>query len=77
MNTSTPQPPPETRTFPRVADDYEFQVGDKFYPEPAQAKHERGYWVLHTTVGSTGAVLNAVITRSTLSPILDKACIAV
>jgi TonB family protein len=70
------QPPPETPAFPRVADDYEFQAGGKYYPEAARAKHERGFCVVHTTVGSAGAVLNAAITRSTGSAILDQACLA-
>jgi TonB family protein len=70
------QPPPEKSAFPRVADDYEFQVGEKFYPEAARAKHQKGYRVVHTTVGSSGTALNAAITRSTGSAILDKACVA-
>jgi TonB family protein len=69
------QPRPERSAFPRVADDYEFQAGEKFYPELARAKHERGYCVVHTTVGSAGAALKAVITRSTGSAILDRACL--
>jgi TonB family protein len=69
-------PPSEKPVFPRVADDYEFQAGEKFYPELARAKHERGYCVVHTTVGSAGAALKAVITRSTGSAILDRACLA-
>jgi TonB family protein len=70
------QPPSEKPVFPRVADDYEFQVGDKFYPDAARAQHPRGYCVVHTTVGSSGTALNAAITRSTGSAILDKACLA-
>ena len=70
------QPPPEKPAFPRVADDYEFQAGNKYYPEAARAKHERGYCVVHTTVGSGGTALNASITHSTGSAILDKACLA-
>jgi TonB family protein len=70
------QPPPEIPAFPRVADDYEFQAGGKFYPEAARAKHPRGYCVVHTTVDSTGTALSAGITRSTGSAILDKACLA-
>jgi TonB family protein len=70
------QAPPERPAFPRIADDYEFQVGDKFYPEAAPAKHEKGHCVVHTSVGSSGTVLNASITRSARSPILDKACLA-
>jgi TonB family protein len=69
------QPPSESPAFPRVADDYELQAGDKCYPEAARAKHQKGYCVVHTTVGSSGTALNAAITRSTGSPILDKACI--
>lgn len=61
---------------PRVAEDYEFQVGEKFYPEAAKARHQRGYCVVQTTVGSSGAALNPRITRSTGSEILDKACLA-
>jgi TonB family protein len=70
------QPAPERSAFPRVADDYEFQVGEKYYPAAARAKHERGYCLVHTTVGSTGAALNATITRSTGSTALDQACLA-
>jgi TonB family protein len=70
------QPPPEKSAVPRVADDYELHVGDKYYPEAARAKHERGYCVVHTTVGSTGTAFNAAITRSTGSAILDQACLA-
>jgi TonB family protein len=70
------QPPPDVSAFPRMSDDYEFQVGEKFYPGKARAKQARGYCVVHTAVGSTGATLNAAITRSTGSAILDKACIA-
>jgi TonB family protein len=70
------QPPPEKSAFPRVADDYEFQVGGKFYPEAARVKHPRGYCVVHTTVDSSGTALNPGITRSTGSAILDKACVA-
>lgn len=69
------QPPAERTAFPRVADEYEFQVGEKFYPEAARAKHQKGYCVIHTTVGSSGSALNATITRSAGSAILDKACI--
>ena len=71
-----PQPPPERSDIPRVADDQELQVGDKFYPEAARAQHPRGYCVVHTTVGSSGTALNAAITRYTGSAILDKACLA-
>lgn len=70
------QPPPEKSAFPRVADDHEFQAGDKFYPDAARAKHQRGYCVVHTTVDSSGTALNLRITRSTGSAILDKACLA-
>jgi TonB family protein len=70
------QPPPERSAFPRIADDYEFQVGGKFYPEAARVEHPRGYCVVHTTVDSSGTALNAGITRSTGSAILDKACVA-
>jgi TonB family protein len=70
------QPPPERSAFPRVADDYEFQVGEKFYPEAARVQHPRGYCVVHTTVDSSGTALNARITRSAGSAILDKACLA-
>ena len=69
------QPPPERFAFPRVADDYEFQVGDKYYPEAARAKHQRGYCIVHTMVDVTGAVRDARITHSTGSTILDKACL--
>jgi TonB family protein len=69
-------PPSEKPVFPRVADDYEFQVGDKFYPEAARAQHPRGYCVVRATVSSGGMALNAVITRPTGSAILDKACVA-
>jgi TonB family protein len=69
-------PPFEKSAAPRFADDYELQAGDKYYPEAARAKHGKGYCVVHTTVSSAGAVLNAAITRSTGSAILDKACIA-
>src|SRR5580704_12860932 len=58
-------PPSEKPVFPRVADDYEFQVGDKFYPEAARAQHPRGYCVVRATVSSGGMALNAVITRPT------------
>jgi TonB family protein len=51
-------------------------VGQKFYPKQARAKHQRGYCVVHTTVGSSGTALNAGITHSTGSAILDKACLA-
>jgi TonB family protein len=71
-----PQPPLEKSAVPRIADDYEFQVGEKFYPEAARAKHQRGYCVVHTTIGSSGMALNARVTRSTGSEILDKACLA-
>jgi TonB family protein len=70
------QPPSERPAFPRIADDYEFQAGDKFYPDAARAQHPRGYCVVHTTVGSSGTALNAGVTRSTGSAILDKACLA-
>jgi TonB family protein len=69
-------PRPERSVFPRVADDYEFQVGEKFYPEAARTKHQRGYCVVQTTVDSSGAALNPRIIRSTGSEILDKACLA-
>jgi TonB family protein len=69
------QPLPERSAFPRVADDFEFQAGAKFYPEAARAKHPGGYCVVHTTVGSSGSALNSTITRSTGSPILDEACL--
>jgi TonB family protein len=70
------QSPPERPSLPRVADDYEFHAGRKFYPEVELVKHPKGYCVVHTTVGSSGTALNAVITRSTGSAILDKACVA-
>jgi TonB family protein len=70
------QPPPEKSAVPRVSDNYEFQVGEKFYPEAARAKHLRGYCVVNTTVGSSGIALNPHIIRSTGSEILDKACLA-
>jgi TonB family protein len=66
----------EKSAVPRIVEGYELQVGDKYYPEAARAKHEKGYCVVHAEVGSTGAVLNAVLTRSTGSPILDRACLA-
>jgi len=69
------QPPSERSAFPRVADDHEFQVGGKFYPEAARAKHQRGYCVVHTMVDVTGEVRDARVTHSTGSKILDKACI--
>jgi TonB family protein len=59
------QSPLERSAVPRFADDYELQAGDKYYPEAARVKHERGYCVVQTTVGSTGTALNAAITRST------------
>lgn len=74
-----PLPPPSATKktdVPHVADNYELQVGQKFYPEPARAKHQRGYCVVHTTVGSRGTALGAQITRSTGSAILDQACLA-
>jgi TonB family protein len=61
---------------PRIAEDYEFQVGEKFYPEAARAKHQRGYCVVQTTVDSSGAALNPRIIRSAGSEVLDKACLA-
>jgi TonB family protein len=70
-----PGPPREKSDFPRVSDDYELQVGDKFYPDSARAQHPRGYCVVHTTVDSSGTALNAGITRSTGSAVLDKACV--
>jgi TonB family protein len=70
------QPPAQTPAFPRVADDYEFHAGAKFYPEVELVKHPKGYCVVHTTVGSSGTAFNASITRSTGSAILDKACLA-
>jgi TonB family protein len=70
------QQPSETPAFPRIADDHEFQVGQKFYPEAARANNQRGYCVVHTTVGSNGTALNPSITRSTGSATLDKACLA-
>src|SRR5580698_7610314 len=40
INHSQPlQQPPERPAFPRIANDHEFQVGQKFYPEAAHAKH--------------------------------------
>jgi TonB family protein len=71
-----PQPPLQKSSVPRVADDYELQVGDKFYPHAAGVQHPRGYCVVHTSVGSSGTALDASITHSTGSPILDKACLA-
>ena len=70
------QPPPERSAFPRVADDYEFHAGRKFYPVSAPVQNPKGYCVVHTTVGSSGSALNASITHSTGSSILDKACLA-
>jgi TonB family protein len=70
------QPPPERPAFPRIADDYEFQVGRKFYPQSTPVQNPKGYCVVHTTVGSSGTALNAGITHSTGSGILDKACLA-
>lgn len=69
------QPPAESPAFPRVADDYEFQAGGKFCPEAARIKRPGGYCVVHTTVDSSGAALNAIIAHSTGSAILDKACV--
>jgi TonB family protein len=77
INHSQPlQQPSERPAFPRIANDHEFQVGQKFYPEAAHAKHQRGYCVVHTTVGSDGTALNPSITHSTSSAILDKACLS-
>jgi TonB family protein len=70
------QPPPQKPMFPRVADDYEFQVGRNFYPQSTPVQNPKGYCVVHTTVGSSGKALNAGITHSTGSAILDKACLA-
>jgi TonB family protein len=70
------QPPPEKPAFPRVADDYEFHAGAKFYPEVELVKHPKGYCVVHTTVGSSGTALNATITHSAGSAILNQACLA-
>jgi TonB family protein len=69
------QPLPERSAFPRMADDYEFQVGEKFYPEAERVRHPSGYCVVRTTVGSSGTALSARITHSTGSAILDKACL--
>jgi TonB family protein len=66
----------ERPAFPRVADDFEFQAGAKFYPEAARAKHPSGYCVVNTTVSSGGTALNSTITRSTGSRVLDEACLA-
>jgi TonB family protein len=71
----TQYPPLEKSAVPRVPEDYELQVGEKYYPESARAKHHKGYCVVHTTVDPTGAVREARITHSTSSAILDKACI--
>jgi TonB family protein len=71
----TQYPPLEKFAVPRIADDYELRAGAKYYPESAREKHERGYCVVHATVGSTGASLNAVIIRSTNSAVLDQACL--
>lgn len=70
------QPPAERSAFPRVAGEYEFQVGEKYYPEAPRTKHQKGYCIVHTTVDSSGTALNAGITRSTGSAILDQACLA-
>jgi TonB family protein len=70
------QPPPERPAFPRIADDYELQVGKEFYPESGKAGHPKGYCVVHLVVDPSGAVRDARITHSTGSPILDKACLA-
>ena len=70
------QPPPDRPSFPRVADDYEFQVGEKFYPEAALVQHPTGYCVVHTTVSSSGMAPNAGITHPTGSAILDQACLS-
>ena len=72
----SPRVPQEKSAVPRVADDYELQVGDKFYPGAARAQHPRGYCVVHMTVGSSGTARSAGITHSTGSAILDKACVA-
>jgi TonB family protein len=68
-------PLPERTAYPRVADDFEFQAGAKFYPEAARAKHPSGYCVVNATVSSGGTALNSTITRSAGSPILDAACL--
>ena len=70
------QPTPETLAFPRIAADYEFHAGGKFYPEVELVKHPKGYCVVHTTVDSSGTALNEAITHSTGSAILDLACLA-
>jgi TonB family protein len=69
------QSPAETPPSPRVAVDYEFQAGGKFYPTVELVKHPKGYCVVHTTVGSSGTALNTALTHSTGSAILDKACV--
>jgi TonB family protein len=71
----TQYPPLEKSAVPRVSEDYELQVGEKYYPEAARAKHQKGYCVVHTTGDPTGAVREARITHSTNTAILDKACI--
>lgn len=71
-----PRLPLEKSTVPRITDDYEFQVGEKFYPEAARAQHPRGYCVVHAIVDPAGAVRDARITHSTGSVILDKACLS-
>jgi TonB family protein len=72
----TPQPPLEKSAVPRVSEDYELQVGEKCYPEAARAKNPRGYCVVHTVVDVTGEMMDARITHSTGSAILDKACLS-
>ena len=66
--------PLDRSAVPRVSEGYELQVGDKFYPEAARAKGQKGYCVVHTIVDTTGAVRDLRISHSTGSPILDKAC---
>ena len=71
----TQYPPLEKPAVPRVVEDYEIQAGDKHYPDTAPAK-QKGYCLVRATVGSTGTVVNATLTRSTVSKPLDDACLA-
>ena len=60
---------------PRVAEDYEFQVGDAFYPPEARTRHEEGFCFVQTLVTAEGIATKTELVRSTHVPALDHACV--
>jgi TonB family protein len=67
-----PRPKPDP-LVPRMAADYELQVGPKFYPATSRERREEGDSVVFVHVDRSGTVVDTKLAKSTGSATLDRA----